>query len=89
MVAPLVFEQFIAIEESLYCQIGTVLSLENHLCKVFPDVYMTATPFKVLQFMITGISVHIDIGTRSRILKELCCSITISGRMILVNNDRI
>lgn len=62
-VSPLIFKQFIAIEEALYGRIGIILFLtfRNGLQKISSDVCITAAPFEIFQFVISGISIYIDI----------------------------
>lgn len=65
-VTPLIFKQFIAIEEPLYGRIGIILFLTfwNGLQKISSDVCITAAPFEVLQFVISGVAVYINVGAR-------------------------
>ncbi len=63
-VAALVFKQFIAIEETLYGRNSIILflTLWNGLQKISSDVRITAAPFEVLQFVVSGIAVYINVG---------------------------
>ena len=63
-VTPFVFKQFITIEELLYGRVGVILflTLGDGLKEISSDVCIASASFEVLQFVVSGITIYIDIG---------------------------